>query len=222
MTNQLQSEQAGPELRRRPLRDRDEEGSCPCSPSVRTYARRRCFTDTAGSARSRLDWQALFADDAIVLHDQANERPGRRASRQDRPATRETISRCAGESPPARDRASRSHWAAPSLLRCLVALISFRCTRAVANHRELISSCPWRIALISSRRAALLARPEQAGSRIDRAIPCVPHAERVNLGMRVRAARRRIVLRDRAVGIDAQHLAYVAVELLRLRPVRTR
>ena len=37
--------------------------------------------------------------------------------------------------------------------------------------------------------------------------------------MRAGAADERVVLRNRSVGVDAQHLAHVAVELLRLRPV---
>ena len=47
----------------------------------------------------------------------------------------------------------------------------------------------------------------------------VTKPERINLRMGSRAADERIVFRNGSVGVDAQHLAHVAVECLGLRPV---
>src|SRR6185295_5409169 len=65
----------------------------------------------------------------------------------------------------------------------------------------------------------MLARPECAGARMNRHALYVSEAERVDLGMRAIAAGKRIVPGDRSVRVDPQHLAHVAIELLRLRPV---
>jgi hypothetical protein len=75
-----------------------------------------------------------------------------------------------------------------------------------------------RVDLVASARA-VLAHPQRAGARVQRHALIVADPEREDLGPRAGAADERVVLRHRAVGVDAEDLAHQAVELLRLRPV---
>src|SRR4030095_16130269 len=59
-----------------------------------------------------------------------------------------------------------------------------------------------------------LARPWVDGDALD-----VSESERINFGVCAGPTDKRIVFRNRSVGIDAQNFSHVAVEGLRLRPV---
>src|SRR5262245_8528742 len=90
---------------------------------------------------------------------------------------------------------------------------------AVANHGEPVV-LPFRnlVYLVAAARS-VLAGPQATGARMECEALIVANAEREDLAARVWTSDERVVLRYRAVGIDPQHFAHEAIELLRLRPI---
>src|SRR5262245_2801016 len=88
-----------------------------------------------------------------------------------------------------------------------------------ANHRKaVVLSLVDDVDLVAAARS-VFARPEFASSGMNGDTLDVAEAERVDFRMRPGAAGKRVVFWNRSIGVDAQHLAHVAVVLLRLGPV---
>ena len=178
------------------------------------------FADAADAA-IEIRQQTLFADDPIVLEHEPDERfADERRDEQVALPRRKKFSAIERDASPRDIGRPEIHRLLHPLLSRLVAVDRLTAVLPpVADDRKaVVLSFRHRVDLVAAARS-VFARPQHARAGMNRNTLNVSDADRENLGARAAATDERVVGRNRSVRVDAQHLAHVAVELLRLRPV---